>query len=110
MDWIKVEIVQTRTFSRQVDSEFGDKEYSKLEAALARDPEQGVLIPGGGGIRKLRWARQGKGKRGGYRIIYYWASMQCIVLFLYMYPKSEQEDLTQEQIKLLRHAVKEEYT
>jgi hypothetical protein len=48
-----------------------DDEYSALQRALMTDPEAGPVIPGSGGVRKLRWAAPGRGKRGGYRVIYY---------------------------------------
>ena len=48
-----------------------DDAYAQLQAALNRNPESGVVVPGSGGVRKLRWAAEGKGKRGGLRVIYY---------------------------------------
>ena len=69
----------------------------------------GVVMMGSGGLRKVRWAAQGRGKRGGVRVIYYWAVEQDRLLMLLMYPKSERDDLTREQLKLLRKIVEEEY-
>jgi len=66
-------------------------------------------IPGSGGLRKLRWSLPGRGKRGGARVIYYWAVIQEQLLMLFMYPKSERDDLTAAQIKILRTIVEEEY-
>jgi hypothetical protein len=66
------------------------------------------VIIGSGGLRKFRWATQGKGKRGGSRIIYYWAVTQEQLLMLLIYSKSEQEDLTRQQLKTLRQMVEEE--
>ena len=51
-----------------------DEQYRALQTALYLRPEQGALIPGGGGLRKLRWGAEGRGKRGGVRTIYYWAA------------------------------------
>ncbi len=60
-------------------------------------------------MRKLRWAAQGRGKRGGVRVIYYWAVVQDKILMLFMYAKNEQDDLTPDQLKVLRRIVEEEY-
>jgi mRNA-degrading endonuclease RelE of RelBE toxin-antitoxin system len=62
-----------------------------------------------GGLRKIRWATKGKGKRGGSRVSYYWAVSQEQLLMLLIYSKSEQEDLAREQLKTLKRIVKEEY-
>ena len=58
-------------FTRLVQEYLSDEEYRKLQEALIENPETGAVIRGSGGIRKLRWAAPGRGKRGGYRIIYY---------------------------------------
>jgi hypothetical protein len=67
------------------------------------------VIIGSGGLRKFRWATQGKGKRGGSRIIYYWAVAQDQLLMLLIYSKSERDDLTADQLKTLKKIVEEEY-
>jgi hypothetical protein len=64
---------------------------------------------GSGGLRKIRWAKEGRGTRGGVRVIYYWAVSSEQILMLFMYPKGEQDDLTSAQIKMLRQIVEEEY-
>jgi hypothetical protein len=58
--------IETKLFSRLVADVLTDEEYSSLQNALIKDPEAGDLIPGSGGIRKLRWGVAGRGKRGGY--------------------------------------------
>lgn len=63
------------------------------------------MIPGSGGLRKLRWAGSGRGKRGGLRVIYYWWVAKDRISMLLLYAKSEQDDLTSEQIRLLRKAL-----
>ena len=63
--------IETKLFSRLVAEVLTDEEYSSLQKALIKDPEAGDLIPGSGGIRKLRWGVAGRGKRGGIRVVYY---------------------------------------
>jgi mRNA-degrading endonuclease RelE of RelBE toxin-antitoxin system len=72
-------------------------------------PEQGALIRGTGGLRKIRWGGKGHGKRGGYRLIYYWDKGTDAFYMLYIYPKNLQEDLTPRQCKLLGQLVREEF-
>jgi hypothetical protein len=61
------------------------------------------------GIRKVRWKVQGSGKRGGARVVYYWAVEQDSILMLFIFGKNERSDLTPAQIKVLRQIVEEEY-
>ena len=102
-----MEIVETPVFTRKIKDVLSDDEYSKLQWALVINPEAGALITGGKGLRKLRWVIPGKGKRGGLRIIYYWYVRDEMIYLLFPYKKSEQEDLTKEQIKILNDYVKE---
>ena len=102
-------IVETSIFTRQVRDLLPDEEYRKLQAALVGKPTLGPLIRGTGGLRKARWALPGRGKRGGVRVIYYWAANQEQLFMLLMYPKSERDDLTPAQLRQLRNLVEEEY-
>ena len=102
-------IVETSVFTRQVTELLSDDEYRLLQVALVNRPDAGALIPRSGGLRKLRWAVRGRGKRGGVRTIYYWAVAQKRLLMLFMYPKSERDDLTPGQLKALRRIVEAEY-
>jgi mRNA-degrading endonuclease RelE of RelBE toxin-antitoxin system len=54
-------------------------EYRELQHVLINDSEAGAVIPGSGGVRKLRWAAPGRGKRGGYRVIYFVRNAQGII-------------------------------
>ena len=99
---------RTPHFTEELQHLLKDEEYRALQLALLFRPEQGVLIPGSGGLRKIRWVQKGKGKRGGCRIIYYWDKKQETFYMLLAYAKSKQEDLTPTQMKVLTKLVKEE--
>jgi mRNA-degrading endonuclease RelE of RelBE toxin-antitoxin system len=66
-----------------------DEEYRTLQLHLAAHPNSGAVIKGTGGLRKLRWSVAGRGKRGGARIIYYWAVSDNTILMLYGFPKND---------------------
>lgn len=87
-----------------------DDEYRHLQVALLLRPEQGVLIPRSGGPRKLRWTAEGRGKRGGARVIYYWAREEGSLYMLYIYSKNAQADLTPSQVRILGALVREEFS
>ena len=101
--------VETRIFTEDITALLSDEGYRRLQLALLLRPEQGVLIRGSGGLRKIRWGATGRGKRGGVCVIYYWEPREAECLMLYAYPKSAQEDLTTAQLKVLRRVVREEF-
>jgi hypothetical protein len=98
--------IEAPAFERIRERYLDDDQYRLLQAALMVDPESGDLIRGSGGIRKVRWAAQGTGKRGGLRVIYYWITPRSHLLLLTLYRKSEVSDLTQDEIRALRALVK----
>lgn len=100
--------VETPVFTREVTELLTDDEYRGVQLALLLRPEQGPLIPKGGGLRKIRWKRSGGGKRGGLRLIYFWDKDDDTIYMLFVYPKSEQEDLTPSQLRILSKLVREE--
>jgi mRNA-degrading endonuclease RelE of RelBE toxin-antitoxin system len=101
-------IVEFPHFTKAITALMPDEEYRQLQAALVENPALGDLIPGTGGLRKLRWALPGRGKRGGVRVIYYWWVRQDQILMLMAYPKNVQTELTDAQRRLLAKLVKEE--
>ena len=106
---VRLTFKETSIFTRQAADHLSDEELNALQWALMADPKNGDLIRGSGGLRKLRWAGTGHGKRGGLRIIYYWHVSGDIILLLLAYPKNEQTDLTAAQIKILKSIIDTEF-
>jgi hypothetical protein len=104
-----VKFIETSVFTRRIIDVLSDDEYRLLRAALLRRPAQGDLIEGTGGVRKLRWREEGRGKRGGLRLIYYWYAEREIFFMLFLYRKSDQKDLTTDQRRILARVVKQEF-
>ena len=106
---MQVELIETSTFTRQITALLSDEEYGALQSRLTANPGLGALIKGGGGIRKIRVAVGSRGKRGGARVIYYWAIRQGLILLLYAYPKNVSADLTPKQVAQLAKVVQQEF-
>ena len=102
-------IIETSIFTKRIQSLMLDEEYRLFQSYLTEIPDVGDLIQGGGGIRKVRWKLEGRGKRGGVRIIYYWATSQGQLLMLYAFAKNEQENLSKEQLSVLKQVVESEF-
>jgi len=76
-----------------------------LQWALTLHPEAGAIIPGSGGVRKLRWAGSGRGKRGGLRVIYYWRKHTGEIWMLTLYAKNETENIPTQTLKAIKEAI-----
>ena len=98
--------VETSLFTQRIVQVMDDDAYAELQEHLASHPDAGPVIVGSGGVRKIRWRGSNRGKRGGSRLIYYWDNGYQI-LMLYVYLKNEREDLTPEQISMMREIAKE---
>jgi hypothetical protein len=98
-------IVETPIFTKLISQIMNDDEYKELQEALIIKPDLGVLIKNSGGLRKVRWSVDGRGKRGGVRIIYYWMTENEQLYMMYIFPKNTQENLTDAQTKALRQIV-----
>ena len=87
-------------------------ERAELQMYLALNPDQGALMPGTGGVRKLRWAGNGRGKSGGLRVIYYYHDNQMPIFLLALYSKGEKFELSSDEkngLKALVRKLVEEY-
>lgn len=94
-------VAETSIFTRRADALLEREDRAALVGTLASDPMAGDLVPGLGGIRKLRFAPAGRGKSGGFRVIYYFASANRPILALLIYAKNEQANITPQQQKAL---------
>ena len=99
---IYLTFTETEKFVRQAIKILGEEGINELQLHLCEYPDDGVVIKASNGIRKMRWAASGRGKRGGARIIYYYAVSNERILLLDIYPKNEKSDLTAAELKNLR--------
>ncbi len=92
---VPVSVVETPEFLAATQRIMDEEERGALVDYLARNPMAGDLIPGTGGVRKLRWALEGRGKRGGARVVYYYHSAAMPIFALTAYAKNERADISQ---------------
>ena len=101
-----MKFIETSIFTKQVQKLLPDENYRMLQSALMFRPDAGPVISGSGGLRKIRWKLPGSGKRGSLRLIYYWDPPESIYM-IFMYRKTDQENLTPLQVKTLKKLIKE---
>ena len=99
--------IETRLFTRLVQEYLTDDEYAELQLFLASNPESGPVIPGTGGVRKLRWKAPGRGKRGGYRVIYYAKRADGVIWMLTMYPKNVVDNMSAHVLRQIREEIED---
>ena len=97
--------IETRLFTRLVQEYLSDSDYSRLQRELIRNPEVGSVVRGSGGVRKLRWAAAGRGKRGGYRIIYFVRRPKGVIWMLSIYPKNVADSIPGHVLKRIREEI-----
>ena len=108
-DGVSAAVAYTTSYQKRVAKILLAEERDAMEFHVAENPETHPVIPGTGGVRKARWGRQGKGKRGGVRVVYFYRSAGDVVYFLDIYAKTEKEDLTpadKQQLKELVNRLK----
>lgn len=97
--------IETKLFTRLRESYLADDEYTKVQAALIENPEDDDIVPGSGGVRKLRWSQPGRGKRGGIRIIYYAKVREGIIYMLTVYAKNEEGNIPAHILRKIKEEV-----
>jgi mRNA-degrading endonuclease RelE of RelBE toxin-antitoxin system len=97
---VRFEFIETPVFKKRIDDLLSDEERQRLQNLVLENPHVGAVIPKTGGARKLRFGRTARGKRGGLRVIC--AIIGHCILFLMVYEKSAQVDLTPENKRMLR--------
>lgn len=106
-----ITVVDLKIYQADADRIFTDEEREELVDFIAANPDYGKVIPGTGGVRKIRWRARGSGKRGGARVIYYFRDLNMPVFLLAVYAKGEKLDLTAKEKdamnKLVDHLVNE---
>jgi len=97
--------IETKLFTRLVQEYLSDDEYRALQTLLIEQPDAGAVIPGTGGVRKLRWRAPGRGKRGGYRVVYFARVERGVIWMLTMYPKNVKDDIPAHVLRQIREEV-----
>ena len=100
-----IAIVELPPFSKKAAKILEKEEIEALRAYLLQYPDKGDVIPGTGGIRKLRWAASGRGKRGGARVIYFYHVVGTTIYLMACYTKNEQDDISPAVKKQLKAIV-----
>jgi hypothetical protein len=98
-------VVETARFLKDVKSMMSDSEREELVAFLGDNPAAGEIIPETGGVRKIRWALAGRGKRGGARIIYYFHNERLPVFLLAAYGKNEKANLSMAERNAMKRLI-----
>ncbi len=97
--------IETPVFTKRLHELLSDENYAELQRQLAERPEMGDVIEGTGGVRKVRVASSGHGKRGGSRVIYYHFTSVSQIALLMIYPKNEKDDLSAVERKVLKQII-----
>ena len=100
--------IETKLFTQLVQEYLSDGEYAELQKALLLNPEAGSVISGSGGVRKIRWRAQGRGKRGGYRVIYFIKMTTQTFWMLTIYPKNVRDNIPTKILKQIREEIENE--
>ncbi len=101
-----MEFIETSLFSKLVYHYLDEDEYLGLQVYLVHYPDSGDVVPGSGGVRKIRWATRRKGKRGGIRVIYFWKAIDNEIWLLTVYAKGEREDIPAHILKQIAEEIK----
>lgn len=97
--------IETSLFTKLLPDYLGEEDYRGLQNHLLQQPESGDVVRGSGGVRKVRWASEGRGKSGGVRVIYYWKKSDSEMWMLTIYSKSEKATIPGHQLKKIEEAI-----
>ncbi len=98
-------IIETTLFQKQWPLYWTEQQRGDFAAYLSIHPNAGSVVPNSGGLRKIRWGRTETGKSGGVRVIYYTRNLQCELILLTLYAKSQIDNLTGAQLKEIFRAL-----
>lgn len=101
-----MEFIETSLFTKLLYTYLSEDEYVGLQGYMVKQPEAGDLVPGSGGVRKLRWGVPGKGKRGGVRVIYYFKKREAEIWLLTIYGKSDTANISAHILKQIAEEIK----
>jgi hypothetical protein len=101
-----VEFIEASAFTKYLYTYLTEDEYIGLQSFLLNNPESGKIVPGSGGVRKLRWGMDRKGKSGGVRIIYYFKKKDDEIWLLTIYSKNETENIPAHILRQLAEELK----
>lgn len=98
--------IETPVFTRLIYGYMSEEEYLGLQSYLLQHPSAGTVVPGSGGVRKIRWSMEGRGKRGGSRVIYYWKQADDEIWLLTLYAKNETENIPSHILRKIAEEIK----
>jgi hypothetical protein len=98
-------VIETLLFQKQWPLYWTEEERGEFAAHIAGNPDAGDVVPGSGGIRKVRWRRAGSGKSGGVRVIYFTRTIEEEIVLLTLYAKSTTDNLTGAKLKEIRRVL-----
>jgi mRNA-degrading endonuclease RelE of RelBE toxin-antitoxin system len=103
---LKIIFLEDEDFAKLAEQYLGDAGMATLQNELSANPDAGDVVSGAGGARKIRVALQGRGKRGGARVIYYYRDSRNAIFFLALYPKNKKSDLTPKEKEAIKEQIR----
>jgi mRNA-degrading endonuclease RelE of RelBE toxin-antitoxin system len=103
----KMVFIETSIFTKLLYGYLTEDEYIRLQGYMFKYPEAGDVVPGSGGVRKLRWSIAGKGKRGGVRVIYFFKKRDNEIWLLTIYGKSQVENIPAHILRQIAEEIKD---
>jgi hypothetical protein len=104
---MKFTFIESRVFTEGITALLSDEEFRQFQLTLAANPGAGDVIPGLGGLRKVRIAARSKGKRGGARVLYLLLPQSGVIYLIYVYSKGAMNDLSHDQKRQMRRLAEE---